>query len=100
MPPGVQTTTVIGNDPAMYPLVSHESDSVFVGPGAKVSLIGGVTFVVPQLIQTEKFPRRVPVLFSLTVKVTMSPTTGVVGEDVTETMVTLALPVLIVTWAI
>lgn len=100
MLPGVETTTVIGNDPAAYPVVSHESDSVLAGPGAKVSLNGLVTFVVPQLIQTVKFPRRVPVLFSLTVKVTMSPTIGVVGDDVTETIVMLALPVLIVTWAI
>ena len=100
MPPGVARTTVIVSDPAANPVVSHVSVSTFVDPGPIVSLIGVVTLVEPQFIQTEKFPSSVPVLFSLTVNVTVCPATGGVEEGVTETITILALPELMVTWTV
>ncbi len=99
MPPGVARTTVIVSDPAANPVVSHVSVSTFVDPGPIVPLIGVVTLVEPQFIQTEKFPSSVPVLFSLTVNDTVCPETGDVG-GVTETITMLALPELMVTWTV
>jgi hypothetical protein len=100
LPPGVARTTVIVFDPAANPVVSHVRVSGFVDPGLIVSLIGVVTLYEPQSIQTEKFPSSVPVLFSLTEKVTACPATGDVVEGVTETMTMLAFPVLMVTWTV
>lgn len=70
-PPAVERTARMGLEAAAYPVVSQVSVTVFACPDGIVSFKGPATFTEPQLIQSEKFPAAAPVLFSLTVKVTI-----------------------------